>query len=179
MRNVIAFLVAILCLTPTAAPAQVTNSSLIGYARAESAGLPALEHAELQLSAAQQATLFSVPIELVAARTGKILYLTHIHVRKQAGTGWTTTSSGVLRVGHGAAFGSTFAQFDQATTTAFFGSSDAVWLAEAGKGQFAGFGDHASFLSGVSLKIWLTAADISGGTGNLIVNVWFRAWDGI
>ena len=138
--------------------------------------LPLLQHAEVTIAPTQIATLFTLPVELVPAVSQHILYITNIHIRMEAGTALTTTGSGVLRVGHGAANSTTFAQFDQAATTLFFGGSGETWVGDPGKGQFTGIGDFSSNVAGISLKLWLTTADISGGTGNLIANIWYRTW---
>lgn len=143
------------------------------------AGLPAIQRATVTIAPAQIATLFTAPVTIVAGEAGFIIYPTHIHVYKQVGTAWTTTGSGSLVFRFGNAPNTQhFGIFDQASTTNFFGAGEDLWLAEAGKGQFRGLGDllDVSAIGGAGLQLALLTANISGGTGNLIVNVWYRKW---
>lgn len=149
------------------------------------AGLPALQKATVTIAPAQQATLFSAPVTIVAGTATKIYIVEWFHVRKEAGTGWTTTGSGTLRITYDVTpFSLEAGIFDQAGTTQFFSSLQAVWTGPGGKGQFqalgntTGPGPNANNVNGAGLRIALGTADISGGTGNLIVTVWYRTFDG-
>lgn len=142
-------------------------------------GLPQIESATVIIPAAQIATLFSAPVELIPAQAGKILLVTNIHIRKTAGTAWTTTSSGVLAVGWTGA--NQFNLFSQAITDTFFGAAESVWVGEAGNGSFASLGATTGSYNnnGTAVKLSLATANISGGTGVLIVTVWYRVWAGV
>lgn len=148
---------------------------------ADGPGLPPIERVRVVVTPAEQTTLFTVPVTLVVGRPGKILLPTHLHIRKEAGTAWTTTGSGTLRIKYGNVNSHHWNAFDQTATTAFFGAGEAVWLGEAGKGQYWGYGDMTSSATIVAADIVLdlSTANISGGSGNLICNIWFRSWDGV
>lgn len=148
--------------------------------RESGAGLPEIRKRVTVLTPAQQATLFSAPSTLVPAPgTGKTCIATHIHIRKEAGTIWTSAGSGILSVAYSLTpFSDQFGLFDQATTTAFFGAAAATWISEAGKGQFRGIGDTTGTngIDGSGIILKLASANISGGTGNLICSIWYRVW---
>lgn len=143
------------------------------------ADLPRLQRATVIIPADRVATLFSSPFVLVEGVPGKIIIPTHIQVRKQAGVAWTTTSSGTLRVAVDTAV--FFGLFDQTATTAFFGAAEAVWVAEGGAGQFWSLGGvtSSSAINGGNLRLLLSGANISGGSGGLVVDVWYRVWPGL
>ena len=128
------------------------------------------------------ASLFTTPVQLVAGIPDMIVLPTNLHVRKEAGTAWTTTGSGVLQVKYTSPGAAThWALFDQTTMDAFFAAGESVWVAEAGKGSFSGLGDttSANLNNGVGTSLTIATADISGGTGNLIVELWYRLWPGL
>lgn len=149
--------------------------------RAEDVGLPPLRHAQVVIPPAEIATLFSAPVVLVSGQPHKVLLPEAVHIRKEAGTAWTTTGSGTLRVRWSTNLGSAFGMFDQALTTAFFGAAADAWMGFNGAGQFNAIGITAGYhqTSGADVVLALGTADIPGGTGKLIVNLWFREWEGI
>jgi hypothetical protein len=146
----------------------------------EANGLPSIRKRITILTPAQQTTLFTVPVSLVPAPgAGKTCIATQIHIRKEAGTIWTTAGSGVLQVSYSLSPTSRqFGLFDQATTTAFFGAAAATWIGEAGKGQFGGLGDTTgtNLIDNSGIVLRLDTANISGGTGNLICTIFYRVW---
>lgn len=149
--------------------------------RGEDVGLPPLRRAQVVIPPAEIATLFTAPVVLIGGQFRKLILPTHMHIRKQAGTAWTTAGSGTLRVKYAGSNSHHWNMFDQAATTAFFGAGEAVWYGEAGKGQFWGFGDSTASgpINGAGVVLDLATANISGGTGRLIVNLWYREWEGI
>ena len=158
-----------------------TGDSLTG-AGLDLAGYPIVRRATVVIPADRVATLFSSPVTLVDGQTHKILALEAFHVRKTSGTAWTTTGSGTLRITFTlGSFVQEAAIFDQATTTTFFGASEAIWCGLGGKGQFQALGNStgANAIDGAGLRLSLGTADISAGTGSLIVTVWYRIFDGL
>lgn len=147
--------------------------------RDSSAGIPILRKARKIITPAQVATLFTVPVLIVPGAAGRLTVPTHIHCYKQAGTAWTVGTPGQLglaNVGGGGAH--SFLMFNQTATQNFFNNAnESWWIAEAGKGSSAGFGDDQSnLIAGNGHELHLTSANISGGTGNLIVTVFYRIW---
>lgn len=143
--------------------------------------LPTHRYVYRRLSPAQQATLFSVPVTIIPGKPKKIMVVTHVHVRKEAGTIWNSAGSGVLGIRFGSAGTFQFNHFNQAITTDFFGADEDVWVAEQGAGSFAslGYTTGTAASNGADIKLALATADISGGTGDLHVQLWYREWRGL
>ena len=144
--------------------------------------LPKMEHVKVYVTAAQQATLFSSPVALVAGVGRKIIYPEYTHMRKLAGTAWTTAGSGSLQLGWTTSLNAQI-MAGQTYTTNFFGAAEAVWVVSGsvvnGTGSIGVDTVNTSGVTGAPLRLKLGSADISGGTGTLICNVWYRLWDGI
>lgn len=140
--------------------------------------LPTLQKVTVVVPQASVATLFSVPYVLVSGTPSSIVIPEYAHVSKPAGSGWTTTGSGKLRIGWGATTAISFEHYDQATTTAFFGASADTWISFT-NGTFIGVLGTYYSIFGESIVLRLPAADISGGTGDLTVTLWYRVWSNV
>lgn len=143
--------------------------------RDSGAGRPEVLKKVVVLTPAQQTTLFSVPVILVQAPSvSRAIIPVAIHVAKEAGTAWTTTGSGFLRVKWNVAGNPTaFFLVDQATTTAFFGAAQKAWFSSVPATTLV---LAAAGLPGAALALDLQTADISGGTGRLTVSIFYRIW---
>lgn len=146
---------------------------------------PVLRFAHRRLSPAQIATLFSAPVVIVPAAPGRVVIPESVRVRKAAGTIWVTAGSGQLEFSWlGLAGPFPFALFDQAHTTAFFGADQALWIATQGSGSTVAAGNKGpcgvqldqNLLRNRAIDFRLHSADISGGSGVLDVDVWYREW---
>lgn len=154
----------------------------VNQALYQQADPPVGRKAVVTLTQAQVATLFSSPVSIIPGTPSKITLVDWLHIRKPAGTAWTTTGSGILRLQYDASpFSLQFGIFDQAATTAFFGAAAAVWLGAQGKGSAYALGDSTptNNMSGAGVRLGLATADISGGTGGLIVTAYYRLWPGL
>lgn len=151
------------------------------YFNNEEAGLiPPLQRNVTVISAAQVATMFTVPVTVISGITGKIIIPEYFHIEKEAGSAWTLGSSGVLTLELDATpFTNHAALFDQGTTNTFFGAVKAIWQGSTGNTALGlTTGTHAT--SGAGARMLFASADPSTpGTGNLIVTLYYRVWPGL
>lgn len=179
MRCLIRLLITIALVVPAYGESQTVGPS-ITFVRADD--VPPLQHATVFIAQAQVATLFSSPVEIVPAQSGKIILPIYIHIRKAAGTAWTTTNSGVLAVGY-AGSSNIFSIFNQSLTDGFFGSNEQIWLGGGSGGAnnsgVSGFVTSAAAYNGTAIVLRLSTANISNGTGTITAQIWYRVWDGL
>lgn len=135
--------------------------------------LPALRRSTVIVPQVSVATLHTAPYTIADGVQGKMLLPEYVHVAKPDGTAWTATGCGLLTVAWPTALTSgPMAIFNEASTIAFFSAAQNYWISkQAPYGYWSG-----APASGDPIVLYLSAADISGGTGDLTVNVWYREW---
>ena len=141
---------------------------------------PPVQQLTTTIQPAAIATLFTAPVVVIPSIANKIIQPLAWHMRKAAGTAWTTTGSGQLGIQYSTP---TFLAnvFSQAFTTNLFGSGETIWSGIMGNGQFAALGtttpDYGS--SGASVRLALATANISGGTGNITFWIAYQVFNGL
>lgn len=130
---------------------------------------PILQQADFILAPAAYSNAFSTPIVLVSAVSGQMAILEAVLVYKEAGTAWTT-GSGNLQISHTGEGSNSFSigkagLFDQAAAETAVGTQT----------TFASY-NRAAHFQDANLVLSLTSANMTGGTGNLRVRLWYRLY---
>ena len=146
----------------------------------ETASLPRLQRATVKVPRASIAALKATPFTLVPGVAGKIMVPEYIHIYKQAGVAWTCVGAGRLWINWGTTTACMWSIFDEALLTTFLGAAADTWIAASGgtAGNVGSYGvlANGNVTLGAPIQMELETAEVTVGTGDLTVNIWYRTW---